>query len=398
MDHRGPVERRRPRPARRPPGSRPSDSSDSSAMSYLADRVAAPSGACLISRSAGSDGDEPGDRRAGGRRAPDRGPGDRPGGRLPSLGLPPRRRGGDLRPGAQRRPRGDDRGLRAPRAPSQASCAGSRRTPRRPPACARCARRRSRPSRGAGFEIVAERAGTGTRRVSIPPDLATCPECLREVLDPADRRHRYPFTNCTHCGPRFTIARDVPYDRAATTHGRASAMCPRCRREYEDPLDRRFHAQPNACPDCGPRLRLLSPSGGPAEAGRRGDPIVRPRRPAARRADRGGEGPGRLPPRLRRDVAGGRAAPARAQAARREAVRGHGARPGGGAARWPYLDRRRGAPARRRSSGPSSSSGSDPAVGPRARRWRPATRSWACCWPTRRCTTCSWPRPGGRWS
>ena len=110
-----------------------------------------------------------------------------------------------------------------------------------------------------GFAIVPSE-GEGARRVSIPPDLATCPECLREVQDPADRRHLYPFTNCTHCGPRFTIARDVPYDRPATTMA-GFAMCPACRREYEDPLDRRFHAQPIACPACGPRLRAVSRAG-----------------------------------------------------------------------------------------------------------------------------------------
>jgi hydrogenase maturation protein HypF len=120
----------------------------------------------------------------------------------------------------------------------------------------------------AGFEITSSRDGPG-RRVSIPPDLATCPECLREVRDPSDRRHRYPFTNCTQCGPRYTIGRDVPYDRARTTMAGFS-MCPRCSGEYWDPGNRRFHAQPNACPDCGPRLRLgdaagwtLAPDPGP---------------------------------------------------------------------------------------------------------------------------------------
>ena len=101
----------------------------------------------------------------------------------------------------------------------------------------------------------------GGRGVSIPPDLATCPECLREVFDPADRRHLYPFTNCTSCGPRFTIARDVPYDRARTTMA-AFEMCARCAAEHADVADRRFHAQPNACPECGPRLRLLGRDGG----------------------------------------------------------------------------------------------------------------------------------------
>ena len=105
------------------------------------------------------------------------------------------------------------------------------------------------------FAIVASR-DEGARRCSIPPELATCPDCLAEVFDPADRRYRYPFTNCTNCGPRYTIARDTPYDRPATTMA-AFVMCRECQREYDDPLDRRFHAQPNACPACGPRLRLV---------------------------------------------------------------------------------------------------------------------------------------------
>jgi hydrogenase maturation protein HypF len=117
----------------------------------------------------------------------------------------------------------------------------------------------------AGFAIVASEEA-GSRRVSIPPDLATCPECLKETADPADRRHGYPFTNCTHCGPRYTIARDVPYDRPATTMA-GFAMCADCRREYEDPGDRRFHAQPIACPACGPQVRLLGPSGEPVASG-----------------------------------------------------------------------------------------------------------------------------------
>ena len=112
------------------------------------------------------------------------------------------------------------------------------------------------------FSIAGSR-DDGARRVSIPPELATCPDCLAEVFDPADRRYLYPFTNCTNCGPRYSIARDSPYDRPATTMA-AFTMCAACRREYEDPLDRRFHAQPNACPACGPRLRLL---GRPGAAG-----------------------------------------------------------------------------------------------------------------------------------
>lgn len=117
------------------------------------------------------------------------------------------------------------------------------------------------PEQTGEFVIVASRASNGLE-VSIPPDLATCADCLEEIRDPLDRRYRYPFTNCTNCGPRFTIVREVPYDRPATTMA-AFPMCTRCRAEYEDPADRRFHAQPNACPECGPRLQALSASGEP---------------------------------------------------------------------------------------------------------------------------------------
>ncbi len=110
-----------------------------------------------------------------------------------------------------------------------------------------------------GFEIVASQ-GAAAPLVSIPADLATCDDCLRELEDPRDRRYRYPFTNCTNCGPRYTITRDVPYDRAVTTMA-AFEMCGECRREYESPADRRFHAEPNACPACGPVARLHAANG-----------------------------------------------------------------------------------------------------------------------------------------
>jgi hydrogenase maturation protein HypF len=124
------------------------------------------------------------------------------------------------------------------------------------------------------FEIV-ESSGQGERRPSIPADLATCDACLREVSDPHDRRHRYAFTSCTHCGPRFTIALDVPYDRATTTMA-PFPMCADCLREYENPGDRRFHAQPNACSRCGPSLRLVDAGGRPVPGDEaEGDAIAR---------------------------------------------------------------------------------------------------------------------------
>lgn len=103
-----------------------------------------------------------------------------------------------------------------------------------------------------GFRIVASQDQTAHTTL-ISPDIATCDDCLRELFDPADRRFHYPFINCTNCGPRFTIIRSLPYDRAATSMDRFP-MCPTCASEYADPLDRRFHAQPDACFDCGPHI------------------------------------------------------------------------------------------------------------------------------------------------
>ena len=103
-----------------------------------------------------------------------------------------------------------------------------------------------------GFRIVASQDQTAHTTL-ISPDIATCDDCLRELFDPADRRYHYPFINCTNCGPRFTIIRSLPYDRAATSMD-CFPMCPKCAAEYVDPLDRRFHAQPDACFDCGPHI------------------------------------------------------------------------------------------------------------------------------------------------
>src|SRR5215471_1890161 len=120
------------------------------------------------------------------------------------------------------------------------------------------------PDGTASFSIAPSEAGR-LRRTLVSADTATCADCLAELADPDDRRFGYPFINCTNCGPRFTIIRDVPYDRPLTTMA-AFTMCDRCAAEYHDPANRRFHAQPVCCPDCGPTLRLLD--------GKEGDPLA----------------------------------------------------------------------------------------------------------------------------
>jgi hydrogenase maturation protein HypF len=133
------------------------------------------------------------------------------------------------------------------------------------------------------FVIVTSAAQAGASTL-VSPDMCICDDCLRELFDPANRRHRYPFINCTNCGPRFTIIKDVPYDRPLTTM-RDFALCPACAREYHDPSDRRFHAQPNACPVCGPRVwfeRGAALAGAPAFEDINGeDPIAAAQRALA---------------------------------------------------------------------------------------------------------------------
>jgi hydrogenase maturation protein HypF len=121
----------------------------------------------------------------------------------------------------------------------------------------------------AEFRILPSRLGE-EHRALISPDVAICDDCLRELFDPADRRYRYPFINCTNCGPRFTIVREIPYDRLRTSMA-VFPMCPACQREYDDPGNRRFHAQPNACWDCGPRVELWDAQGRRIETA---EPIV----------------------------------------------------------------------------------------------------------------------------
>ena len=115
-----------------------------------------------------------------------------------------------------------------------------------------------------GFRIVSS-AVKGRVSTGIPADAATCADCLRELFDPSDRRYRYPFLNCTNCGPRFTITRRIPYDRPQTSMA-VFPMCAACQAEYDDPLNRRFHAQPNACRECGPHVWLESPDGSAIES------------------------------------------------------------------------------------------------------------------------------------
>ena len=145
------------------------------------------------------------------------------------------------------------------------------------------------------FEILASAARPGAYQ-PISPDVSLCADCRRELNDPDDRRYRYPFINCTNCGPRFTIITDIPYDRPNTTMA-DFPLCPDCAAEYEDPLDRRFHAQPVACPTCGPQIWLEIPGEPRLE---RDEALQDSPAHAPGRCDFGRERPGWFPPGMQR--------------------------------------------------------------------------------------------------
>ncbi len=247
----------------------------------------------------------------------------------------------------------------------------------------------SEPSRE--FVIVASRPAAGLE-VSIPPDLATCDDCLREVLDPGDRRYRYPFTNCTNCGPRFTIASRVPYDRAGDDHGAlpdVRGLPARVRRPARPPLPRSAQRLPGVRP--GPDGRRAD-----GRASRRTDPIRAAARALAAGMIVAVKGLGGFHLACDATSARGGRAPAPPQAPRGKAARRHGggARGGRGAGRARAGEREllRVAGAADRARAPAPRRGAR--AGGRARQ--PA-RSGSCS-PTRRCTTCCSPTPAGRWS
>ena len=233
------------------------------------------------------------------------------------------------RPRVEPRVRRHDRGVRSGRGPRGLRAGAARHAPSGRTHRADRARRPCTASKHPRSSRSPAARPPASGEVSIPPDLATCPECLAEVAGPGARRYRYPFTNCTNCGPRFTIAARRSLRPAQRRPWRRFAMCEACRAEYESPLDRRFHAQPIACPRCGPRLRFA----------RRDWRVDRRQRPPRRGGDACWRGPGRrrqgarrVPARLRRHVRRGGRAAATAEAPRGEALRGDGGDARGGRA------------------------------------------------------------------
>jgi hydrogenase maturation protein HypF len=160
--------------------------------------------------------------------------------------------------------------------PAESIEAFSAAIPEKPPPLAHITDITAKPAdfRGGDTFVISKSRKQSSRSALISPDVSICEDCLKELFDPADRRYRYPFINCTNCGPRYTIIDDIPYDRPKTSM-RHFTLCTDCQAEYDDPLDRRFHAQPNACPVCGPRCTLF-------DAGRRAVEIKDPVKEAAR--------------------------------------------------------------------------------------------------------------------
>jgi hydrogenase maturation protein HypF len=246
------------------------------------------------------------------------------------------------------------------------------------------------PAAGTATFTIAASGPAGRRRALVAADTATCADCLRELADPADRRHAYPFINCTNCGPRFTIVRDVPYDRPFTTMA-PFTMCAACAAEYADPANRRYHAQPVCCPDCGPRLTLRAGADDPAAAS--GEPLPGPALAGAAALLRAG----RIV--AVKGLGGYHLA---ASAAREPAVAALRARKHREDKPFAVLAASLDAPRTCSPARPGRSCCCPGAPAPRTpptartalsrRRPRPATGSSGSCCRTRRCTTCWWPR------
>ena len=278
--------------------------------------------------------------------------------------------------------------VRQSRSPSSPAGCGSR-----PPPLARVSSVTAEdapPVGSSGFRI-ADSDDAGSADVPICIDTATCPDCLAEVDDRADRRYGYPFTNCTNCGPRYTIVTGVPYDRPNTTMA-GFGLCDECRAEYDDPADRRFHAQPNACPACGPRLSWRDGRG--VVLARRPCGAGRSRRRPPAREDPRPEGHRRLSPGRRRHRHRGRGRAEETQGSRRQALRGDGRRRGRGGS--PVRPRRARPRCALRRRGSRSCSHRDSPAQTWRTVWPRTWPSWGSCFRTARSTTSCSGRSVGR--